>query len=327
MRQSTLAEGFEKYRKKTRKEQFLEEMEIIIPWKELTEVIEPFYPNPQGAGRRPVGVDRMLRIYFLQHWFNLSDPGAEEALYDSRAMRHFVGIDLGNEPVPDETTICKFRHLMERHNLGDQLFHLVNEYLQENGLKVGRGSIVDATIINAPSSTKNKDKARDPEMRSTRKGNQWYFGMKAHIGVDSKTKLIHSVVATSANVHDSVVVKDLLHGDETRIWGDSAYTGKKDSMTEVAPMARDFTNRKGYKNHPLSEEEKRKNRNKSKVRAKVEHPFCVMKCRFGFVKVRYRGLTKNAHHLFVSCALVNLVMAGKTLLKKAMKRDLQASCA
>jgi IS5 family transposase len=164
-------------------------------------------------------------------------------------------------------------------------------------------------------------------MRSTRKGNQWYFGMKAHIGVDSKTKLIHSVVATSANVHDSVVVKDLLHGDETRIWGDSAYTGKKDSMTEVAPMARDFTNRKGYKNHPLSEEEKRKNRNKSKVRAKVEHPFCVMKRRFGFVKVRYRGLTKNAHHLFVSCALVNLVMAGKTLLKKAMKRDLQASCA
>lgn len=215
---------------------------------------------------------------------------------------------------------------MERHNLGDQLFHLVNEYLQENGLKVGRGTIVDATIITAPSSTKNRDKARDPEMRSTRKGNQWYFGMKAHIGVDSKTKLIHSVVATSANVHDSVVIEDLLHGDETRIWGDSAYTGKKDSMTDVAPLAQDFTNRKGYKNHPLSDEEKRKNRTKSKVRAKVEHPFGVMKRRFGFTKVRYRGLAKNAHHLFVSCALINLVMAGKMLIKTARMHGSQGSC-
>ncbi|KJS09530.1 MAG: transposase, partial [Gammaproteobacteria bacterium BRH_c0] len=196
----------------------------------------------------------------------------------------------------------------------------------KNGLKVGRGTIVDATIINAPSSTKNQDKARDPDMRSTRKGNQWYFGMKAHIGVDSKTKLIHSVVATSANVHDSVVVGDLLHGEETRVWGDSAYTGKKESIAEVAPKAQDFTNRKGYKNHPLSEVEKNKNRNKSKVRARVEHPFGIMKRRFGFIKVRYRGLTKNAHHLFVSCALVNLVMAGKVLLKKALTGGLQASC-
>jgi len=326
MRQPSLTDGFEKYRKKTRKEQFLEEMETIIPWKDLTEVIEPFYPNPQGAGRRPVGVERMLRIYFLQHWFSLSDPGAEEALYDSLAMRRFVGIDLGNEPVPDETTICKFRHLMERHNLGDQLFHLVNDYLQENGLKVGRGTIVDATIINAPSSTKNQDKARDPDMHSTRKGNQWYFGMKAHIGVDSKSKLIHSVVATAANVHDSVVMEDLLHGEETRVWGDSAYTGKKETIAEVAPKARDFTHRKGYKNHPLSDEEKSRNRNKSRVRAKVEHPFGVLKRRFGFVKVRYRGLAKNAHHLFVSCALVNLALAGKVLLKQSMTKGLRPSC-
>ena len=325
MRQPSLTDGFEKYRKKTRKEQFLDEMDVIIPWSGLVNAIEPFYPKPEGAGRRPVGIERMLRIYFLQHWFTLSDPGAEEALYDSRAMRCFAGIDLGNEPVPDETTICKFRHLMERHNLGDQLFHLVNDYLQENGLKVGRGTIVDATIINAPSSTKNRDNARDPDMHSTRKGNQWYFGMKAHIGVDSKSKLIHSVTATAANVHDSVILEDLLHGDETRVWGDSAYTGKKDVIAEVAPKAKDFTHKKGCKNRPLSDAEKSKNRNKSKVRAKVEHAFGVMKRRFGFTKVRYRGLAKNAHHLFVSCALVNLVMAKKKMLKQRLK-PLQANC-
>ena len=183
MRQKSFADSsFERYRKKTRKEQFLEEMQAIIPWKALCEAIEPFYPKPPGAGRRPIGIDRMLRIHFLQHWFNLSDPGAEEALYDSRAMREFVGIDLAREPVPDETTICKFRHLMEKHNLGDQLFHLVNEYLQEGGLKLSRGTIVDATIIHVASSTKNQKKQRDPEMHQTRKGNQWYFGMKAHIG-------------------------------------------------------------------------------------------------------------------------------------------------
>ena len=159
MKQQTLADGsFEKYRKKTRKEQFLEEMETIIPWQQLTEAIEPFYPNPQGAGRRPIGIERMLRIHFLQHWFNLSDPAVEESLYDSRAMRSFVGIDLDREPVPDETTICKFRHLMEKHNLGDQLFHLVNDYLKENGMHVSRGTIVDASIITAPGSTKNREK-------------------------------------------------------------------------------------------------------------------------------------------------------------------------
>ena len=316
MRQQTFAEeSFEKFRKKTRKEQFLDEMERIIPWQELTAAIEPFYPNPQGAGRRPVGVERMLRIYFLQHWFNLSDPGAEEALYDSRALRAFVGIDLGREPVPDETTLCKFRHLMERHNLGDQLFHRVNAYLKENGLQVARGTIVDATIISAPSSTKNRKKERDPEMHQTKKGNQWYFGMKAHIGVDSQTKLIHSVVATAANVHDSVVIGDLLHGGETRVWGDSAYTGKRAAILERAPLAKDFTNRKGNRYHQLTDDERAKNRTKSRVRAKVEHAFGVMKRRFGFTNVRYKGLAKNAHHLFVACALTNLVMAKKPLLR------------
>lgn len=316
MRQQSFTDNnFEKFRKKTRKELFLDDMERIIPWQELTAAIEPFYPKPKGAGRRPIGIERMLRIHFLQHWFALSDPGAEEALYDSRAMRSFVGIDLGQEPVPDETTICKFRHLMERHNLGDELFRLVNIYLEENGLKITRGTIVDATIINAPSSTKNKDKSRDPDMQPTRKGNQWYFGMKAHIGVDSKTKLIHSVAATSANVHDSQVLEDLLHGNETRLWGDSAYAGQQAVIKAHAPQAKDFTNKKGARNAPLSEAEKLKNRNKSKVRAKVEHLFHIMKRQFGFTKTRYRGLDKNAHFLFTNCALINLVLSKKKLLR------------
>jgi IS5 family transposase len=318
MRQQSLADGsFEKYRKKTRKEVFLDEMDQIIPWQDLTAVIKPFYPEPKGAGRRPKGIERMLRIHFLQHWFELSDPAAEEALYDSRAMRQFVGIDLGQEPVPDETTICKFRHLMERHNLGDELFRLVNVYLDENGLKLSRGTIVDASIISAPSSTKNKEKARDPEMHQTRKGNQWYFGMKAHIGVDSRSKLIHSVVATAANVHDSQVLDDLLHGDETRVWGDSAYSGQKEVLCEYAPNARDFTQKKGSRHRSLSAEERSRNRTKSKVRAKVEHVFHVMKRQFGYTKVRYRGLDKNAHHLFIKCALVNLVLSKRRLLRLA----------
>ena len=260
MKQQTLTDSsFEKYRKKTRKEQFLEEMETIIPWQQLTEAIEPFYPNPQGAGRRPIGIERMLRIHFLQHWFNLSDPAVEESLYDSRVMRNFVGIDLGREPAPDETTVCKFRHLMEKHNLGDQLFHLVNDYLKENGMQVSRGTIVDASIITAPGSTKNREKQRDPEMKATRKGNQWYFGMKAHIGVDSKTKLIHSVVATAANVHDSQVIGDLLHGDETRLWGDSAYTGQQDVIAEAAPKARILINEKGHNRRKLTDEDRARN--------------------------------------------------------------------
>ena len=315
MRQRTLAEeGFEKYRKPTRREQFLNEMDQIIPWRDLCKVIKPFYPKPKGAGRRPVGVERMLRIHFLQHWFNLSDPAVEEALYDSRAMRHFVGIDLGQEPVPDETTICKFRHLLEAHSLGDQLFVLINDYLQENGMKVNTGTIVDATIIDAPSSTKNKEKSRDPEMHQTRKGKQWYFGMKAHIGVDSRSKLIHSVAATAANVHDSQLLGDLLHGDETRVWGDSAYTGQSDTIREHAPRAKDFTHKKGGRNRALSDDDKAKNKTKSKVRAKVEHPFLILKRVFGFDKVRYRGLEKNATRLFVAFGLVNLYMARRRLL-------------
>jgi len=315
MKQKTLATlGFDKYTKITRRAVFLGEMDRVVPWSELCALIEPVYPKP-GNGRPPVGLERMLRIYFLQHWFNLSDPAVEEALYDSNAMRAFVGIDLGREPVPDETTVCKFRHLLESHELGRTLFEQVARHLQGRGLKVAGGTIVDATIINAPSSTKNQSGERDPEMKQTRKGNQWYFGMKAHIGVDSKTKLIHSVAATPANVHDSQALAQLLHGAETCVWGDSAYVGQTEVIQRVAPNARDFTQARASRHKALSDEERAKNRNKSKVRAKGEHPFLVIKRLFGFTKVCYRGMAKNANRLFVACALANLFMVRRTLLR------------
>lgn len=242
MRQTGLStEGFEAYRKVTRREAFLNDMNQVVPWQALVALVEPVYPKA-GNGRPPVGVERMLRIHLLQHWFNLSDPGVEEALYDSPVMHKFVGIDLGLEPVPDETTILRFRHLLEAHELGEQLFAAVHRHLEACGLKVATGTIVDATIISAPSSTKNR--ARDPEMRQTKKGNQWHFGMKAHIGVDSKTKLIHSVAATAANVHDAVMLPELLHGGETWVWGDRAYQGQTEVIREEAPRARDFTHRR-----------------------------------------------------------------------------------
>src|SRR6202011_5798255 len=227
MKQLTLsATGFERYAKTTRRATFLAEMERVVPWPALCGLIEPFHPKP-GKGRPPVGVERMLRIYFLQQWFNLSDPAAEDALYDSRAMRDFVAMHLGRQPVPDETTVCRFRHLLEQHDLGRQLFDEVQRHLESKGLKVATGTIVDATIINAPSSTKNADKARDPEMHQTKKGNQWYFGMKAHFGIDSRTKLIRW-----SNVADSMVLPQLLHGKETRVLGDQAYRGQRAVIRE-----------------------------------------------------------------------------------------------
>jgi transposase, IS5 family len=308
-----VANGFERYSKKTRRAIFLEEMEQVAPWSELCALIEPVYPKA-GQGRRPVGVERMLRIYFLQQWFNLSDPAVEEALYDSAVMRDFAGIDLGQEPVPDETTVCKFRHLLERNDLGGRIFARVNEHLQSKGMRVSAGTIVDATIINAPSSTKNARQQRDPEMHQTRKGKQWYFGMKAHVGVDSKRKLIHSVVATAANMADSKMLPELLHGEETRVWGDQAYRGQREVIHQRAPRARDCTNKRyRYKNR-IDQVQRAKNRTKSRVRSKVEHVFAVMKLKFGFVKVRYRGLWKNANRLFTTCALVNLWMVRKRLL-------------
>ena len=315
MKQQTLAMagGFERYTKKTRRALFLEEMEQVVPWAELCGLIEPVYPKA-GNGRPAVGVERMLRLYFVQQWFNLSDPAVEEALYDSAVLRQFVGIDLGREPVPDETTACKFRHLLEQHQLGARIFQRVQEHLQEKGFRIARGTIVDATILHAPSSTKNATGQRDPEMHQTRKGKQWYFGMKAHVGVDSHTKLIHAVVATAANVADSQVLPELLHGEETRVWGDQAYRGQTEVIHQHAPGARDCTHRRYRYKDRIDEVEREKNRVKSKVRSKVEHVFAVMKLQFGFVKLRYRGLAKNRNRLFTTCALVNLFLVRKKLL-------------
>jgi IS5 family transposase len=313
--QKTLAmmTGFERYTKKTRRQMFLEEMEQVVPWRELCALIEPHYPKP-GNGRPPVGVERMLRIYFLQQWFNLSDPAVEEALYDSAVMRQFVGIDLGHEPVPDETTVCKFRHLLEEHQLGEKILGTINLHLQARGVRITTGTIVDATILHAPTSTKNRQLQRDPEMHQTKKGNQWYFGMKAHVGVDSKTKIIHTAVATAASVADPRVLPDLLHGEETRVWGDQAYRGQTEVIKQCAPLAQDHTHRRYRYKNGIDEEERAKNRTKSSVRSKVEHVFQVMKLKFGFVKLRYRGLRKNAHQLFVVCGLVNLFLSRQKLL-------------
>lgn len=315
-KQLTLGEGFEKYAKTTKRAQFLNDMDRIIPWGDLCDLIAPVYPVA-GNGRPPRELEMMLRVYFLQQWFNLSDPAAEDALYDSVSMRRFIGLDLGQERAPDETTICRFRHLLERNNLGEALFEYVLDYLEANGIKVGRGTIVDATIISAPPSTKNKDKSRDPDMHQTKKGNQWFFGMKAHIGVDSRTKVIHAVAATAANVHDATCLPDLLHGEETKVWGDSAYQGQGEVINECAPAAQDMTNRRYRRRGVVDEVERAKNKTKSSVRAKVEHPFLVIKRIFGFAKTRYKGLEKNAHRLFVTCALTNLYLVRRRLLRIA----------
>jgi IS5 family transposase len=319
MKQRTLAmmTGFERYTKKTKRALFLEEMGQVAPWDKLCSLIEPYYAKA-GNGRQPVGLERMLRIYFLQQWFNLSDPAVEEALYDSAVMRSFVGIDLGREPVPDETTVCKFRHLLEQHQLGGQILEAVNLHLQSQGVRITTGTIVDATIIHAPSSTKNREQKRDPEMHQTRKGKQWYFGMKAHVGVDSKTKLIHTALVTAAHVADATVLPELLHGEETRVWGDQAYRGQRDVIHACAPQAQDCTHRRYRYKKWVDEVERAKNRTKSTVRSKVEHVFGVMKLKFGFVKVRYRGLAKNANRLFATCALVNLFMVRKRLMHTAV---------
>jgi IS5 family transposase len=318
MKQQTLAAaadqgaGFEQYRRPTKRDVFLTTMEQIVPWQELCAVIEPHYPKA-GNGRPPVGLQRMLRMYFVQHWFNLADEACEEALLDSVALRRFVGIDLGRERVPDGTTLLKFRRRLEKHKLGEQLFAAVGQVLQARGLKLGTGTIVDATIIGAPSSTKNEDKARDPEMHQTRKGKQWYFGMKMHIGVDSRTGLAHSAVLTAANVHDKHALPDLLHGNEQRVYGDSAYASQKALIMSKAPRARDFTNQRVRKDGEVDEVVRSQNRNKSKVRARVEHVFAVVKRLWGFSKVRYRGLAKNATRSFVALGLANIYLARRAL--------------
>jgi len=315
MKQQTLAmaadqhSGFEQFRKPTRRDEFLATMNTIVPWSDMCSVIEPFYPKGVG-GRPPIGLERMLRIHFVQHWFNLADLACEEALYDSASLRRFVGIDLGKEPVPDATTMLKFRRLLNDNKLGEQLFAKVGQVLQASGFKLKTGTIVDATIIGAPSSTKNKERKRDPEMHQSRKGQQWYFGMKLHIGVDSQSGLAHHAVVTAANVHDKHPLPDLLHGNERRVYGDSAYASQKDLIASKAPEAKDFTNDR-VRNHmgEIDEAKRSRNRNKSRIRARVEHVFGVVKRLWGFDKARYRGLAKNATRAFTALALANIYLA------------------
>ncbi|WP_283445827.1 IS5 family transposase [Noviherbaspirillum suwonense] len=317
MKQQTLAmaadQGFERHRKPTRRDAFLETMNRAVPWDALCAVVEPHYPK-KGNGRPPIGLERMLRIHFLQHWFNLADLACEEALYDSASLRRFAGIDLGNEPVPDATTMLKFRRLLEQHKLAERLFTEVGRVLQGSGMTLKTGTIVDATIIAAPSSTKNADKQRDPEMHQTRKGQQWYFGMKLHIGVDSHSGLAHSAVVTPANIHDKHPLPELLHGQERRVYGDSAYTSQKALIRGKAPKAKDFTNERVRKAGQVDEVKRAKNRSKSKIRARVEHVFAVVKRLWGFTKVRYRGLAKNASRAFTALALANIYLARHRLM-------------
>ena len=316
MKQMTLAaaKGFEVHGRATRKAEFLARMEVLMPWAQFCALIEPHYPKA-GNGRPPVGLERMLRMYLIANWFNLADEACEDALYDTPGFREFCRIDLGRERVPDATTLLHFRHLLERHQIGAALFAKVGELLQANGMKLCGGTIVDATLIAAPPSTKNRTQSRDPEMHQSKKGKQWYFGMKLHIGADSKTGLVHSASVTAGNVHDSHALPELLHGQETRLYGDSAYRGEKQKkrLKELAPNARDFTNKRAYKNRPLSDEDKQTNRRKSSVRSKIEHPFLTLKRIWGFAKVRYRGLAKNANRAFAMLAILNLSKWGRPL--------------
>jgi len=317
MKQMTLAaaKGFDKHSRTTRKAAFLARMEALVPWAEFCALIKPHYPKA-GNGRPPRDLEMMLRMYLLANWFNLADEACEEALCDIPVFREFCRVDLGDERAPDATTLLHFRHLLESHKIGLALFAKIGELLLANGLKLSGGTIVDATIIAAPSSTKNEDKARDPEMHQTKKGNQWHFGMKLHIGVDSRSGLVHSASVTAANVHDSQQLPHLLHGRETRLYGDSAFANQKKMLKKIAPNAKDFTNKRAYRNRPLTDADKQTNRRKSSVRAKVEHVFRPLKTLWGFAKVRYRGLLKNANRAFAMLALINLNKWGRPLTRQ-----------
>jgi transposase, IS5 family len=309
VKQMTLAtaKGFEVHGRATRKAEFLARMEALVPWRQFCAVIEPHYPKA-GNGRPRVGLERMLRMYLVANWFNLGDEACEDALYDIPAFRDFCRIDLGRERVPDATTLLNFRHLLEEHQIGAALFAKVGELLLANGMKLSGGTIVDATLIAAPPSTKNQEQSRDPEMHQSKKGNQWYFGMKLHIGVDSDSGLVHSASVSAGNVHDSHELPNLLHGQERRLYGDSAYRGEKqrERLKDIAPQAKDFTNKRAHKNRPLSDADKQTNRRKSAVRSKVEHPFLTLKRIWGFAKARYRGLAKNANRAYAMLALINI---------------------
>ncbi len=303
-------------RKKTRRERFLEEMEQVVPWDALLALIEPVYPKA-GNGRRPYALATMLRVHLMQNWFGYSDPAMEEALYEVAPLRRFAGLSLARASVPDETTILNFRRLLETHDLASKLLDTVNGYLTDKGLLMRQGTIVDATLIHAPSSTKNQAGKRDSEMHSTRKGNQWYFGMKAHIGVDAESGLTHTVTGTSANVADVVEVDKLLHGKEEVAYADAGYTGAEKRLSRRGLKWQIATKRGRIKAMPESELKdavKHTEYLKAAVRSKVEHPFRVIKRQFGFQKVRFKGLAKNTAQLVTLFALSNLWMARRRLL-------------
>ena len=300
-------------RRKTRREMFLEQMELLIPWKRLESKIQPFYPK-NGRGRQPYPLSTMLRIHCMQLFYNLSDPAMEDALYEVASMRRFAGLNIADR-LPDETTILNFRHLLEKHNLGQKLFAEINQYLNSEGFILKEGSIIDASIISAPSSTKNKSGKRDPEMHQTKKGNEWHFGMKMHIGVDDALGLIHSVSTTSANAHDITESAALLHGEEERVWADAGYQGvekrdeHKDRKVDWWVAMRPGKRRQLEDGSYLAATELIK----AQMRAKVEHPFRYIKRVFGYDKVRYKGLAKNTERLFLLSGFTNLLIVKKYL--------------
>lgn len=302
-------------KKKTKREKFLDIMEEIIQWNQWVEFIKPYYPNGK-RGRPTKGIEKMLRMYLLQIWFNLSDEGIEDAIYDSYAFRKFMRINFNEEQVPDATTLLKFRHLLEKHKIGEQIFKAINQALEQNGVIMQGGTIVDATIINAPSSTKNREKKRDPEMHQTKKGNEWRFGMKCHVGVDAGTGYVHTITATSANVHDITQTHNLLRKDDKVVYGDSGYIGveKREEIKEDENFSTiDFRINRRPKSLPNVSDntydwERYIEHRKSSVRSKVEHVFNIIKNRFGFNRVRYRGIAKNLNKLNMLFASANLLM-------------------
>ncbi|TBV01904.1 IS5 family transposase [Phytopseudomonas dryadis] len=321
MKQMTFADAeYAGKRKQTRKELFLIEMDQVVPWKGLIALIDPHYPKGEG-GRPAYPLMAMLRVHLMQNWFGYSDPAMEEALYETTILRQFAGLSL--ERIPDETTILNFRRLLEKHELATGILAVINGYLGDRGLSLRQGTIVDATLINAPSSTKNRDGQRDPEMHQTKKGNQYYFGMKAHIGIDDESGLVHSVVGTAANVADVTQVDKLLHGEENMVGADAGYTGVekrpehegREVIWQIA--ARRSTYKKLSKRSALYKAKRKIEKAKAQVRAKVEHPFRVIKRQFGYTQVRFRGLVKNTAQLVTLFALSNLWMGRRHLLTNA----------
>lgn len=300
-------------KKKLKCEKFLDEMDQVIPWNKLIEEIKKHYTESK-IGRKKTDIKLLLKIYFLQQWYNLSDPGAEETIYDRNSFQKFLSIDLLSDNVPDETTILNFRHLLEENNLQEKFFAITNNLLEEKGLIMKEGTITDATFIAAPKSTKNQDRKRDQEMSSSKKGNNWHFGLKAHIGVDHKSGLIHTLETTTAKVHDKNKQLDLLHGHEKAIFGDKGYYDEKMKVVLRAEGKFCGVLDRGKRNHPLTKKQKRRNNKLSSVRAKVEYPFLVLKCLWHYTKVRYKGLLKNAKQLYALFSLVNLYMVRRKLM-------------